>query len=243
MELYFKHPGKLRGEYTKTENKLFAICHYQPGPAIQGMCWEYDIIQKINRNEEGYFDFSKNLIDIGSEDGGYAIYCNFNKNYCFEPNRQMCCLIWTNMYLHDKVHNTEVYNVFLSDNSKDTIKFDGFASEKVNEYCTSPFGTTGGNRNNNEVIEINQHLLDEYNIQNVGLIKVDTEGYDYFVLKGGIETIKNNNYPPILFENWRIGDYGWSKENHDRLNDFIKKMGYTIIEYWGAHDTHLAIKL
>ena len=96
MELYFRHPGKLRSEYTKTENKLFAICHYQPGPAIQGMCWEYDIIQKINRNEEGYFDFSKNLIDIGSEDGGYAIYCNFNKNYCFEPNRQMCCLIWTN---------------------------------------------------------------------------------------------------------------------------------------------------
>lgn len=236
MKLYFKHPNLLNGQYSVSDNKIFAICPYNPGPGVQGLCWEYDIIQKINRNEEGYFDFSKNLIDIGSEDGGYAIYCNFNRNYCFEPNKQMCCLIWTNMYLHDKVDNTEVYNVFLGD-KEDEIMFNGFSAENMVNYDTRARQTP---------IKVKQHLLDEYNIQNVGLLKTDTEGFDYFVLKGGIETIKNSNYPPILFENWPINyregsNVIWSENEYNRLNKFLENMGYSIIKYWGARDTHLAI--
>ncbi len=238
MELYFKHPGQLNGYYSKTNNNLFAICPYNPGPTVHGMCWEYDIIQKINRNEEGYFDFSKNLIDIGSEDGGYAIYCNFNKNYCFEPNRQMCCLIWTNMYLHDKVHNTEVYNVFLGD-KEDEIMFNGFSSEGCVNYAVRARQTP---------MKIKQHLLDEYNIQNVGLLKTDTEGFDYFVLKGGINTIINSNYPPILFENWPIGyregsNIVWTKEDYNKIVNFLNELGYTIFHNWaGDNMTHLAVK-
>lgn len=238
MELYFKSQNNLNGGYTMSENKVFAICPYTPGPSVMGMCWEYDIIQKINKNEEGYFDFSKNLIDIGSEDGGYAMYCNFEQNYCFEPNKQMCCLIYTNMYLNDKVDNTFVYNVFLGDNQENVV-FNGFSAKDTVNY-DARFRLT-------QPIEMRKHLLDEYNIRNVGLIKTDTEGFDYFVLKGGINTIIENDYPPILFENWPIGyregsDITWSKEEHDKLNSFLIKLGYDIIECWGAKDTHLAIK-
>lgn len=242
MDLYLKHPDYLDGQYFVTGKDFSAVCPYAPGPEILGLCWEYDIIQKINKNEDGYFDFSKNLIDIGSEDGGYAIHCNFAKNYCFEPNKEMCCLIYTNMYLKGKVDNTEVYNVFLGDNTENTIGFDGFSSEKLKEDTCLEYGKSGGGRCK-EIVQVRQHLLDEYDIQNVGLIKVDTEGFDYFVLKGGINTIINNDYPPILYENWAPGEYDWSQENHDRLDEFLKSLGYTIFEQWGSYDTHLAVKL
>jgi len=238
MDLYLKNKNYLNGEYFVTSEDFSAICPYYPGPGIYGLCWEYDIIEKINLNEDGYFDFSKGIIDIGSEDGGYAIFCNFNKGYCFEPNKQMCALIWTNMYLKNKINDIEVYNVFLGD-KEDEIMFNGFSSEGGVNYDI---------RGRQEPVKVKEHLLDEYNIKNVGLIKTDTEGFDYFVLKGGINTIINNNYPPILFENWEIGyregsDTVWSKENHDRLDNFIESLGYTIFKQWGGNDTHLAVKL
>lgn len=240
MDLFLKNEEYLNGEYFVTSEDYFAVCNYTP--TVTGLCWEYDIIEKINRNEEGYFDFSKGIIDIGAEDGGYAIFCNFDKGYCFEPNKQMCALIWTNMYLKNKINDIEVYNVFLGDKDEN-IKFDGFSSEKIkDDACYLEFGKTGGGSRGG-VVDVKQHLLDEYNIKNVGLIKTDTEGFDYFVLKGGIETIKNNNYPPIIFENWDVGEYGWSQENHDRLDNFIESLGYTIFKKWGSDDTHLAVKL
>ena len=35
--------------------------------------------------------------------------------------------------------------------------------------------------------------LDDYEIQNVGLIKIDTQGSEYDILMGGLETLKKNN--------------------------------------------------
>jgi FkbM family methyltransferase len=201
------------------------------------MCEEYQIIKKIKENKEGFFDFSKAFIDIGAEDGNYAMLLDFDKNYCFEPNKRMCCLIYTNMHLRDKVKNTEVYNMGLGDKENDTMIFNGFAENGSNLYQESMFRAENGE----EVIP--KTTLDSFGFKNVGLIKTDTEGFDYFVLKGGIETIKNNNYPPILFENWNVGFYGWSQENHDRLDNFIESLGYTIFKQWGDNSTHLAVKL
>jgi hypothetical protein len=125
----------------------------------------------------------------------------------------------------------------LGDKENDTMIFNGFAENGSNLYQESMFRAENGE----EVIP--KTTLDSFGFKNVGLIKTDTEGFDYFVLKGGIETIKNNNYPPILFENWNVGFYGWSQENHDRLDNFIESLGYTIFKQWGDNSTHLAVKL
>ena len=234
MELYLKHPSNMNGGYQILNEDYYMIC--QQTRYDRGLCHEYDIIEKINKNEEESFYFSKNLIDVGPEDGGYSIFCNFNKSYCFEPNKDMCCLIYANMYLKNKVNNTIVYNSFLS-NKEEYVKFDGFEAEGTVNFNKSEW------KKYDDYQMIKSELLDSYNIQNVGLIKVDTEGYDYQVLNGSIKTIKENNYPPIIFENWNIGQYGWSKESHDKLNNFIESLGYTIFEKWGSDDTHLAIKL
>lgn len=193
-------------------------------------CEEYNIIQKIQKNEEGFFDFSKNFIDIGACDGSYAMLLDFNYNYCFEPNKRESCLIYANMYLKNKVNNTSVYVDALS-NKNETIKFNGFSAE--NAY--------GNNVNYGELYEINCKTLDSFNIENVGLIKIDVEGFEEKVIRGGLMTIISNNYPPILFECWDVNFCNMTQEKHDSLFNLLKTLGYEIFEYWGDHETHLAV--
>ncbi|SVD54044.1 uncharacterized protein METZ01_LOCUS406898, partial [marine metagenome] len=38
--------------------------------------------------------------------------------------------------------------------------------------------------------------LDDFKLKNLGLVKIDVEGMELEVLKGGIDTIRNSNYPP-----------------------------------------------
>jgi len=203
------------------------------------VCEEYDIIQKIERNEEGFFDFNKNLIDVGAEDGNYSILLDFSHNYCFEPNKDACCLIYTNMYLRNKVEITDVYNVGLGAEDG-IIRFNGFSCEDNTNVGKEKF--------QHDI----QHLkatpynipikkLDSYGVENVGLIKVDVEGFEENVLRGGVITIIKNNYPPILFELWDVGYCMMTQEKHDSLSKFLTDLGYEIHWYWGDHETHLAI--
>ena len=191
---------------------------------------ENDIVEKIRENKEGFFDFSKNMVDIGACYGAYAMLLNYNHNYCFEPNKWFTCLIYSNMYLKDKVNNTDVYNVALGDEDK-IIKFDGFYCEG----CECTYLDT------NSMYEVQCKMLDEYYLENIDFIKIDIEGFEERAIRGGLGTIIRNNYPSILFECWDVGVNGMTQEKHDSLFNLLKSLGYNIFEYWGSADTHLAI--
>ena len=75
-----------------------------------------------------------------------------------------------------------------------------------------------------EKIQIDR--LDDYGFQDVRLIKIDVEGLEMAVIKGGLETIKANNYPPIIFEIWSIMD--WYQERRKELLEYVESLGYQI---------------
>ena len=97
------------------------------------------------------------------------------------------------------------------------------------------------NIKNTPHIDVPKNTLDSYNLTNVGFIKIDVEGHEKEVLEGSVETIKNNNYPKILFESW---DEHQEKNNfpaiklRQELFDFIKSLGYNIIRI--GQDMYLA---
>ncbi|WP_296865197.1 FkbM family methyltransferase [uncultured Methanobrevibacter sp.] len=198
-------------------------------------CEEYDIIKKIQKNEDDFFDFSKNFIDVGSDDGNYAMLLDFKHNYCFEPNKRAACILHANMYLKNKVYNTDVYNDILSDNNED-VSFDGFTCN--NDSLRESY-------ENHAVFEgvhtVKAKTLDSYDFKNVGFIKIDVEGFEEKVIRGGLLTIIKNDYPPILFECWDVGNYNMTAEKHDSLFNLLKVLDYEILEHWGDHETHLAI--
>jgi FkbM family methyltransferase len=73
--------------------------------------------------------------------------------------------------------------------------------------------------------------LDSLKVDNLSLIKMDVENYEYAVLKGAEQTILRNK-PVILFECWIGADYEKSdakiKANFDRVISLIESYGYEI---------------
>ena len=194
---------------------------------------ETEIIDKINRNEEGFFDFSKAIIDIGSEIGVYSMGTNFSRFYLFEGNKEKFIISEMNMVINEKTDLFEGHNVLLSDRDEE-IDYDGFTTE----YSEVPEGIYKVP----EIKKTKATYLDKFNIQNVGLIKIDVEGMEEKVIRGGLRTIINNNYPPILFECWIKDHWLFKQERQDSLEKLLRSLGYDIIWEWGDFETHLAIK-
>ena len=188
-------------------------------------CYEADIIENISHNKEGYFDFSKGMIDIGAAIGEYATNLDFNKIYVFEPDKKLLWTCHANLVNADKEDKAETFQVALSDKEgEDTIFVNG-----VDEFRKVPVKT-----------------LDSFNLKDIGFIKIDVEGFEEKVIRGGLLTIISNNYPPILFECWKAGqiaqdDTVFTQEKRNSLFNLLRTLGYEILECWGNIDTHLAV--
>jgi len=68
--------------------------------------------------------------------------------------------------------------------------------------------------------------LDDFDLdRDPALIKIDVEGFELNVLRGGAEFLEKNNYPPLLFEVW---DSYWFREEKEQLMSYISKLGYVV---------------
>ena len=78
----------------------------------------------------------------------------------------------------------------------------------------------------NEILysETLDKIVDEYNIDNILLIKVDTDGYDHQVLLSGIKTIEK--YKPILFFEY-LDHYNKNFESYKNFFYKLQKIGYS----------------
>lgn len=193
---------------------------------FDSICWEANIITQIWENKYGWFDFSKNLIDIGAGCGEYPIFAGFAHSYAFEPNKEKQCFLYTNMACHDMITKIDVLPYCISD-TPGVRGFTGWSEDMAN---------TVENPSEQPVAEY--RTLDSFNIENVGLIKVDIEGFEYYALRSGIGTIVRSHYPPLLIEVWNTGDIDMYfkeksdiyKERQKLLLDMLYEMGYVKID-------------
>jgi FkbM family methyltransferase len=173
------------------------------------------------------------VLDIGANLGTFCVPLARKipalKFHAFEPQRiinyQLCANVIINSL--DNVHtyefalSNEDANVELAmpDYAKETNigAFSIDAEVRKNEYECATVNTTD---------KIQLFPLDLLGFSNVKLIKIDVEGHELEVLRGGIETIKANNYPPIIFEAWTWKP--WYQEKRKALFDYLEGHGYKI---------------
>lgn len=200
---------------------------------------EWYIQQKIRENKDGYFDFSKNIIDIGACYGTYSVVLPFKHAFMFEPNKEYYAYCQANMLLHNKIYDADIFNMAVS-NTTGTIRFDGFlggelANENGNAWTHTP------------CVDVPCVRLDDMQdkLTNIGFIKIDIEGMEPYAIMGAEQVIKNNNYPPILFESWEESTTEETPEHREirvtLLTCILNDMGYKILYGWGDNINHLAI--
>jgi FkbM family methyltransferase len=173
------------------------------------------------------------ILDIGSNIGTYVVPLAKEfpgiEFYSFEPQRIVFYQLCSNIILNG-LENVHATNKGLSDTPAEieVITPDYMVEKNVGAFSLD----AGVHKNNNvcssqgrsEKIQIDR--LDDYGFKDVRLIKIDVEGLEMSVIKGGLETIKANDYPPIIFETWSIMD--WYKERRKELLEYVESLGYHI---------------
>lgn len=132
-------------------------------------------------------------LDIGANIGSHSIFFSnyFKRVLSFEPVKRTFKILELNT---EKIKNINLFNLALSDTSKKSMIYVNHSASGLSSL-----------ENKSESFlkeEINTQILDDLNVlkkDEIGLIKIDVEGHEINVLKGGMETIKKTS-PLLLIE-------------------------------------------
>ncbi|MCP4179489.1 MAG: FkbM family methyltransferase [bacterium] len=164
-------------------------------------------------------------IDVGANRGLHTLFAanvlkkNKGKVFTFEPNPDIYKIINTHLLINN-VKNCKTFNMGLSD--KKEILSLKIPSNTGNASFISQIDSE------KNVIDVNVNTMDsalkDVNLSNPVLIKIDTEGFEYNVLKG-MEKILKNPKVNIICE---VTDEWLRKTGSSALQlfNFMKKRGY-----------------
>jgi FkbM family methyltransferase len=154
------------------------------------------------------------FFDIGSNWGHYSLYVASNgsfkgKVFSFEPHPDSFSDLTRTISQAQLQDTVKCYPFGLSNTNQEAYIFlpDGMHSG-IAKVSTAKVGT-----------KINTRRIDDLDLPNPTLIKMDVEGHEYLVLQGARETIKRAK-PIIIFENHKSLD-----ETFQSL-DYLKELGY-----------------
>jgi len=168
------------------------------------------------------------FLDIGANVGSFSLLPKVNNNisvYSFEPNPEIFAILNKNIELNNIKDNVKTFQTALSDKKGDATlripllkKESGFASMGESIPC--------GNYSETKIIvDTLDNLADEFGIKSADLIKIDTEGHEFFILKGGERFIRRN-MPDILLEYSKTYQFRYRPEE---INNMLSGWGYDFV--------------
>ena len=161
------------------------------------------------------------MLDIGANMGFYSIRVGQKavngKVIAFEPDPGNFAILQKNVALN-KLTNVTAYNAALSD-KKETMRLYKHPFN-VGDYRLYNDGDF------TEYVDVPTLRLDDTVHERVDLIKIDVQGFEYFVLKGGRELLAN--YKPIVVsEFWPRGLYKSGASPTDYLT-MMRELNYGV---------------
>ena len=177
------------------------------------------------------------VLDVGANIGGFAVPVakslmdSCGKVYCFEPQRIIFQQLCANTFLN-RLDNAFTYNVALgeSNGTLDIPELDFGKSQNCGGFSIDPIirkevSAEFTNISAEISSAVEMRTLDSYELfENVAFIKADIEGTELEFFKGATETLPQNNYPPILFEQWE--NKVWYEAKAEETKNFLVEMGY-----------------
>jgi FkbM family methyltransferase len=178
---------------------------------------------------DNYINNNSVVLDIGAHVGTFSYRaCHVAKRiYAFEPNIENYLIFCRNIALNnfrniipltfalgDKMQITH-YNWYCPRNT-------GASGLDISDSVDTPDVTMFKNRFGSDVVpkyDVFVTTIDNLDLDQLDFIKIDTEGCEYKILCGGINTIKK--YKPVIFlESYDIDN---------KINQFLVDLGYVFI--------------
>lgn len=170
------------------------------------------------------------VLDIGANLGSFVVpvaKCVEHEFHSFEPQRVIFYQLCSNLLLNG-LDNVRAKNFALGDQEHtiDAVLPHYTDERNIGAFSLDTLVKTHEPTSQGHTEQIQIKTLDSLGYVNIRLIKLDVEGYELSVLKGAVDTLKNNHYPPILFESWT--QFDWWHDRSQELMSFITGLGYKI---------------
>ena len=168
------------------------------------------------------------VLDIGAHTGTYsiALASHAAKIHSFEPQKMTFYALCGSIALSN-TQNITAHNIALGAPDQVGTMTLNIRSHDGGGSSLQPFADPVLAQ---EQVEV--RTLDSYNFRNITFIKMDVEDNELNVLKGATQTIKQNNYPTIIFES--------NQENKPLFSYIIDTLGYgNIIPIGGTNNMFL----
>lgn len=166
-------------------------------------------------------------VDVGAHVGltAYQMAKSFENVHAFEINPEIFeCMVYN---LSSRTNNVKVYSVGLGDRE-----------ELVNIKTTNKSFGTHVDPNSRGLGNVPVKPLDYYKLDNVDFIKIDAEGYEPFVARGGLKTI-NKSKPVILYERKDHPQrYGYQR---DSIREILMPHGYRLVRKLGRGEKNAVL--
>ena len=175
-------------------------------------CWIKNVLETghlygeklVLHNLHNYISKSKVILDIGAHIGCHSLlYAHLNtkaKIYSFELQTHMYKLLKDNI-LNNGIDNVEVFNCAIGDSMKmisvANVITDGLNPYEEYSYDSDKEYNFGGVSIGHGTEEHLMITIDSLNLTDCDFIKIDVEGFEYFVLVGAIKTLVK--FKPVIF--------------------------------------------
>lgn len=170
-------------------------------------------VNTINKIRDIFDGTTKSFVDIGANVGTYTMVLApvFKMTYAFEPCVETYNLLCANMALHNLSSKTKCYNLPLGSDTTSEVTFVKIDTLGGNNYCYAEEDKFASMYESwkeysyCEETKMDCATLDSFKLENVGLMKIDVEGFEYEVLKGAKNTLIYNE-PDVIIESWSVMD-------------------------------------
>lgn len=187
-----------------------------------------------------------NFLDIGSNTGSFIFLPLLNKTikcYAFEPNPIAFEALFENIQLNNLKDNVECFNMGVWHESKELelkVPLDSTDSGLAtlgNDPSRFIYDDKNGAFTTKNVYctTIDEFFI-EQKLESIDVIKIDTEGAELSILKGGEKTIREFK-PSILleFDDKNTVQFGYKR---DDIIELLKTYGYTNFQLLAASDLY-----
>lgn len=179
-----------------SDNSLYVNPHTWENTEL---CYEYDSIDYVYSrlqniiNEKG----SARLLDVGAQSGLYTLYSKYFDNLLvdsFEPFPESYKCLLENISLNNIEDRVTTYSIALSEKKEKTFL------KVPNHTGLNTLGNNPQRFDSWKEVAIETDTLDNlYQNKRIDFIKCDTEGWEYFVLMGGLQILERDR-PEIFLE-------------------------------------------